>query len=357
MATQVLRLPRTDAANSHLLVRVTETTANSLDLKFVGTDHEHIYHAGIKDSAVKTLQANNYSGDLEEWKQIVRYVFLHQRRGSETALPDALEGLETVAAIAKSALTITIRKNIGGITQRLGSITLNEDDEREEVSPFEWVDTAVAISDDLRYQLEALQISISGQQDEVSRLTKQLDELVQAKKDHEAELLKKFAVLLNEKKLKIRDQQRLLSGAKIDLDVADATSKAREGDRVKIRPAKGSRKGKRKAQDVDEDGDEEMEDGQAQVPNEDEIEEEQRDETPPRSVADEDTDQDNLDVAGRPPARAQRYQQTGDMDIDESKQLPPRRELPFKRREEAPAAKTPAATGDDDDDDETDDEL
>lgn len=327
-----------------------------MDLKLVGTEHEHIYHADIKDSKVKILQDNKYSGNLEEWRQILRHVLLHESASSDVTPPDALEGLETVAAIGKSALTITIRKNVGGITQRLGSISLDKDDEREEVSPFEWADTAVANSDHLRQQLEKLQASMSGQHDEVSRLTKQLDELVQAKKVHEEELLKKFAVLLNEKKLKIRDQQRLLNGAKVDPGLAEATGKSRKGDKGKPRTAKSSRGGKRKAEDVDSEGDQEMADGNVEDAGEEDDEQQRQDDTPPRSVAGEDTDEDDLDAPRPAPSRSQDIKQTGAMDVDEDQELPPKRELPFKRRNEAPVAAAPVAAADDDDDD-TDDEL
>ena len=195
MATHILRLASTSHSGTHILIQVKQTRADSLDLKLIGTEHEHLYHAKIKDSNIKSLQAN-FSGDLDEWRQILRYSLLHERDG-EISTP-VLQGLETVAAIHNNTLSITIRKNIGGITQRLGSIRLDQDDEKEEVGAFDWVDTAVATADDLRGQLETLQASVSGQQDQVAKLNRQLDELVQAKKDHESEMLKKFAVLLNE---------------------------------------------------------------------------------------------------------------------------------------------------------------
>ena len=44
----------------------------------------------------------------------------------------------------------------------------------------------------------------------------QLDNLIEEKTSHENALLEKFRQLINSKKLKIRDQQRLLAGAKVD---------------------------------------------------------------------------------------------------------------------------------------------
>lgn len=360
--TQIHRLRRTDSPKQHLLVHVSQTRSNSLDLKLIGTEHEHLYHGSIKESNIKSLQASNYSGDLDQWKDIIRYAFLHQRPAIETSSSDALEGVETVAAISKKTLTITLRKNIGGITQRLGSVELAQNDEKEEVSPFEWVDTAVSNADDLRSQLGALQASVSGQQGQVANLSKQLDDLVQAKKDHEAELLRKFSALLNTKKLKIRDQQRLLNGAKVDPAAAEPTGSARDGTSEKGRKAKGSRGGKRKAAEVEADPDEDMEDEGAHEAMED-YEEERRDkETPPRTE-DEATDDDDLDAPAPPPPRSQtgtgngKGKANGDVAMEADHELPPRRELPFQKTS-APAAKPPAAAVPvDEDDDETDDEL
>jgi hypothetical protein len=50
----------------------------------------------------------------------------------------------------------------------------------------------------------------------ITRLEEQLQGLVDEKLAHANALLQKFADLLNSKKLKIRDQQRLLAGAKVD---------------------------------------------------------------------------------------------------------------------------------------------
>lgn len=50
----------------------------------------------------------------------------------------------------------------------------------------------------------------------IGKLNTQLEELIQAKTDHDDQLIAKFVQLLNEKKLKIRNQQRLLASAKVD---------------------------------------------------------------------------------------------------------------------------------------------
>jgi hypothetical protein len=80
-------------------------------------------------------------------------------------------------------------------------------------------------------------------------LRNQLDELTQSKKARETEMLEKFCALLNEKKVKIREQQRLLSTAHVDpsrIAAVQATQAARAKIQENRKPA-ASRRSKRKA--------------------------------------------------------------------------------------------------------------
>lgn len=361
MPDHVLRLRRTDSQDNYILLHISRQTdrQDSLDLKLIGTEHEQLFHASLKDSNVNNLQSSNFTGDLNEWKTLLRYVLLHER--PKNGKTEILEGVETVAAISGKRLTVTIRKNIGGITQRLGSIRLDEDTGKEEVSGFEWAETAAADADSLRLELETLQASVSSQKDDVAKLNQQLDDLVKAKKEHEDELLRKFAALLNSKKLKIRDQQRLLNGAQIDPQAARAVRDSREGTG---RSPGSSRRGKRTANDASNEpqgGDEEESEGggnEAAEPAE---------ETPPPS--DQETEDESFDEAPAPSAATQRtapavrQNETSSMDVDDPDELPPRRELPFSRstrqtsRQPEPKRPTPANQAEDDDDDDTEEEL
>ena len=78
----------------------------------------------------------------------------------------------------------------------------------------------------------------------IASLDAKLDELVKAKSEHEEELISKFVLLLNEKKLKIRNQQRLLSTAKVDKTKLQQMQKTLEG---RGRQVESSRAGKRRA--------------------------------------------------------------------------------------------------------------
>ncbi|KAH0127624.1 hypothetical protein KCU67_g17295, partial [Aureobasidium melanogenum] len=94
----------------------------------------------------------------------------------------------------------------------------------------------------------------------IDDLTAQLDDLVKAKKSHQDEMLRKFAALLNTKKPKIRDQQRLLAHSKVDPTTADHVQQARSG--ITTRKPDLSRSSKRKADanvqesETDDDGSE-----------------------------------------------------------------------------------------------------
>ena len=79
-----------------------------------------------------------------------------------------------------------------------------------------WAATAACANAELLTQQARLKAQVDGYEVQISKMRDQLDELTESKNDHENKLLEKFRELLNKKKLKIRDQQRLLSVAKID---------------------------------------------------------------------------------------------------------------------------------------------
>ncbi|KXT16271.1 hypothetical protein AC579_473 [Pseudocercospora musae] len=373
----ILRLRRTDHKSEHLLLKIGKIGRRDLDLKLIGTDQYVAFIGSMAEADVKSLQERNYTGDLEEWKTVLRFALLHEK--PDGTLPDFLQGVETVAAISGSTSTITVRRNIGGITQRLGSIKLALDkDKDEEIVPMEWVDVAAATSDDLRDQLATLAASVQTQKDQIAKLSTELDMLVKAKREHEDQLLSKFAALLNAKKLKIRDQQRLLNGAKVDAVAAEEISSTRASRTS--RKAGASRGGKRKANSAAPRSPEEQQHGDDDdvetVDGTDDADGASRREqiTPKPSDADAATDTDGEDEdmveksAAGPAAslrsstgRSQRAGGTTEnMELDED--LPPPRKLPFNRKKSAPeSVKMPTPpptsnTNDVEEDAETDDD-
>jgi hypothetical protein len=99
--------------------------------------------------------------------------------------------------------------------QKLGSLTLSQDDEQA-IELFEWSNIAVARADSMEERYTTLLARFRTAEDTISSLNRQLDELISSKSLHEQQLMSDFVHLLNEKKLKIRNQQRLLASAKVD---------------------------------------------------------------------------------------------------------------------------------------------
>ena len=129
-----------------------------------------------------------------------------------TATP---EKLELTASIAQDQLLLVFRRNISGITQRLGEIVLRKDED-EAIELYDWAAAAADMTANLATAIRDLDGKYQAQSEMIKKLNEQLEDLIQAKKDHERSLMEKFVTLLNAKKLKIRDQQRLLAGAKVD---------------------------------------------------------------------------------------------------------------------------------------------
>ena len=164
-------------------------------------------------------------------------------KGSEAS---CLEKVEVRANLVADQLSVTFRNNISGITQKLGEIVFQKD-ETEELDMISWAGTAVERSNKLEEEVRDLTFRYDEQSKRAEKLNDQLETLIKAKADHEDSLLRSFRDLLNTKKLKIRDQQRLLASAKIDLKQAAKLQNARSTS--KPRAAIASRAGKRKATD------------------------------------------------------------------------------------------------------------
>ena len=167
----------------------------------------------VKHSHVQTYRAKASQLNESQWEALLLSVLL--RHASEKAAAvEAIEKLETTATITKEKLLIIFRKNISGITQRLGEIPLGKDEDQE-IDSIGWAGTAAVRSTDLEKEVEDLKGKNSEQKNVIGKLNQQLQDLIEAKIQHEKDLLEKFRELLNAKKLKIRDLHRVLAGAKI----------------------------------------------------------------------------------------------------------------------------------------------
>ena len=226
-------------------------------------------------------------------------------------------------------------------------------------------------SDTLETSIQNLTEQLTEQKQTIEQLEQQLEDLIQAKKAHDEELLGKFALLLNEKKLKIREQQRLLAGAKVDPNVAKKVGGAKEV--AKGRTPEASRKGKRKVDAKDEDEDEDgFENHRAVMPGGPNAEDtdadgEEQVETPDPSDQDvtEDDGDDDLG-AGEEVGGVGRHETSKDDEQMQVDALPPSRELPFgkqdggagrEREGDRSVLNQEAGNEDEETEDEDDDEL
>ena len=207
----------------------------------------------MRQKKIKDLRSQRYNGSDDEWEAILRNVFLSKEDSGISSELD--KGLETVAAVSgkddNRLLTITFRNRIDQITQKLGSTELKETE--EEIQLFDWA--SVAVDQQRASQVEVVKLRTKSENDQttITALQAQIADLVKAKREHEEQLISKFVLLLNEKKSKIRNQQRLLSTAKIGGEKLAQLRLTLEGN-GKTRA--GKRKARPEAQDSDPEKDE-----------------------------------------------------------------------------------------------------
>lgn len=254
----ILYLPRSDSEGEYVLVNVSSGGPSPLDLKLLATEGESPYMATsefrsyvpepplttdkVKQSRISKLRDKRNQLSDDQWEDVLHSTLLQRQiQGSEESI---FEKLEVLATLAGDQLSITIRNNISGITQKLGEVLFKKDDSQE-LDIIGWTGTAVERSNRLAREFQELTTKYDEQSKKIEKLHNQLEDLIKAKLEHEDSLLQKFRELLNTKKLKIRDQQRLLASARIDPKQAAKLQNARSIS--KPRAATASRTEKRKA--------------------------------------------------------------------------------------------------------------
>ena len=310
----------------------------------------------MRHNRISKLQDRKSQLEGKEWENVLSSVLLQDYNLARAS--DQNEKVEAIASIIDSQLSISFRKNISGITQRLGEILLSENQDLE-LDTVRWTSIAVRRSMSLEQSIQDLTLKYESANQTIEKLNSQLDDLVAAKRDHEEALLIKFKDLLNNKKLKIRDQQRLLASAKVNTGRAEDVQKTR--GRLKSSKPEQTRPGKRKAAEDEgpQTSDEDEEDGFEPVAKEAD------------AVSDKPVTSDSSDTGGNEASEEDepQGQETGieaseDTDM---KSPPPVRELPFSsgndtgnhasHSAEWKAKPLQQRKGDDEDDETTDDEL
>lgn len=159
-----------------------------------------------------------------------------------------LEVIGSVSGKKSKILTITFRNRVAGITQRIASIELPETE--DEVSFFDWTSLAVDGQNAAEDEVAALKVESEIDKRTIQDLQARVSDFVKIKSEHDEQLLAKFVLLLNEKKLKIRNQQRILKAAGVDNTKLKELHLTLKGEQTTSRT---SRSGKRGHQGDEED--------------------------------------------------------------------------------------------------------
>ncbi|KAI1431555.1 hypothetical protein GGR50DRAFT_59955 [Xylaria sp. CBS 124048] len=359
--TSILCFPISGDQHHFFLLKVASRGPRPLDLKLVGSEGVAVFVAKLQHKQAIGYKAEPGHCTDEEWQQILISTLVDMK-----PLPDI--EVKADVHLDRQSVALSFRQNIQGITQRLGSIDLFDNDKLD-ISPFDWCVTAIASRTKVIEELADASAKITSLEDSVNKLQAQLEEFVATKEEDETQLVEKFRDLLNKKKDKIRQQQRLLAAAKVDPEELANP----QGNEAAHRNAGPSRSGKRKA--AIEEGDDESDDGfeRMEVDNDNNQQSTDNDATT-ASETDTHTDGDAdptpyritkpTTSAGKQKAqpihntRAAKQKQSTAVsssrveDEDEDEAPPPPRALPFRKGKRAAPPPKPA----DDDETQSDDD-
>ncbi|KAJ6441944.1 DNA double-strand break repair and VJ recombination XRCC4 [Purpureocillium lavendulum] len=334
--TRVIKFPRSDDESTSVLVQVTSSGRHALDVKLVATEGEAPYVCTLKHDRVSSLRVKNCPVTEKEWEQILVSIFEQE----------VIEDIQATATVSsESSISLTVRKQVQGITQRLGAITLNCD-QNEAIELFQWCEVSLDALAQAKREAASYVAKASEVEAAVNDLQSQLDELVAAKQDDESVLLQKFRDLLNEKKVKIREQQKIIASSAVN--GGPSSPQTAQADGQPTRRAGQSRPAKRKAGTSNK-PEEEQEDVDVDM-----VKEEEPEDTDPGQTSEgtASTASENGDEA-EPTGARKSARHSGERQPTPPKQKgqeppPARRSLPFSGKKAA----APAAGGDTDSDDE-----
>ncbi|KAL2832235.1 hypothetical protein BJY01DRAFT_226147 [Aspergillus pseudoustus] len=364
---RVVRIRRSDEADAHVLLHVSRTKSPAHELNITATEGESPYATTVRQTQLQKLRTKQYQGNDDDWRNIILHILGVLEEPENHS--DLLTGVEASATINGSGdedkeLILIVRKRIQDITQKLGSLTLHQDDEQS-IELFEWSNIAVARADSLEKRYTTLLARFQTAEENINSLNKQLEELIASKTLHEQQLMSDFVHLLNEKKLKIRNQQRLLASAKVDPEKLSMIQKATAADHS--RPNAKGRNFKRSVGAIDDDGSESDDgfekmdlDQKQQVDDGSDEETDDQGPSTPQPIEDDDTTTDDEGFAASTGGTSKEPKvKRGPPERAVAKSPPPRRELPFARKAQkepapskSPPAQDPNQTGGETDDDE-----
>ena len=234
--------------------------------------------------------------------------------------------------------------------------------EEEPIDVVEWCSTSVLAHEESRASLARESGRVAKLEKEVENLQSQLNEFIEAKKADEAGLMEKFRDLLNEKKVKIREQHRLLASAPRARSPQEKDVVATEGRSPDIKieeDARGhkpapSRRSKRKTVTPrEESSDDEFEKMEVDAQRQAQAQDSEGDGDRTTSAgSDQDVTASEDEDEESPTTREAASQSTNEVKKNEAP--PPKRELPFATKRSAKTAPPPKAA---ESETESDDEL
>ncbi|RFU81740.1 dna double-strand break repair and vj recombination xrcc4 [Trichoderma arundinaceum] len=352
-ASRVIKLPRDDNESTYALIQVIQKGSKPLDVKLVGTEGEAPYVTSLKHDRVASLQVTNCPVSESEWQTILISLF---------SLQPASDIQATASINSETSLTITVRKRVQGITQRLGSIELKHDED-EGIELFAWCAESIDALAQSNVALAEAAAHAKELETTVAELKAQLDELVTAKQEDETTLLLKFRDLLNEKKVKIREQQKVLAAGPLLSSQSASQRLSQPLDSEPSHTPAPSRPRKRKVQAVvsssNEPDENEMEVDKIKIEPQDSEPEDTAEDTASGGSDDDDgnEDEDEDDSNGRGSTSGSGVGNSSKAapkgpqpPKKKAEDPPPPRSLPFTRK--AAAAKAPAAGNETESDDE-----
>lgn len=317
----------------------------------------------VRSRKLEQLRHTNYDGSNEEWAAVLKHILIsRQGSGVDQTIKQNLDVSCTISGKdPKATLSISFRTRVEDITQRLGSIELAQSEDTDNVDLFAWASQAIDRRDELESQLTKEREDASTATNTVASLQAQLEDLNKAKVEHENELLEKFAALLNEKKLRLRELHRQMSTGKVDkraLERLEAALPPRSGTRARGK----KRSAGQTAQASESDGSDGSEAMDVDKPG---IDKKAADSDDDRHTTENETETESDDGADldKPVTSQTEAGSTGSSKLPQKPQeqhqsLPPPRDLPFTRQTRQAEKETKASSPQDDEETASeDDEL
>jgi hypothetical protein len=171
---------------------------NDFSIEAIGDSN--YYEASFKTKDVAEFKSSKTKMDSETWLTVANYILFGDIEGE--GLTNLYDDLKLECNSTDSTLLLTIkqvyRTAMGEVDAKLGDVSLQQ---RKTAK----VNDSMKFLFEFGQILQAKQKTLVVNDHELRGLRIQADELVHAKKDYENDLFDRFAVLLNEKKIKINE--------------------------------------------------------------------------------------------------------------------------------------------------------